>query len=169
MKLVREISKFIKKENKFNRVSITEKVLCNIQHEWIVTDRYIFRSFKFLLEAIPEDKKEFFMKNNILFLPSDGKLACALSQLQNCHTIIIFPDLMKILKSPIFERGIAVLAHELGHIYYEHSYKNIHPAKAQLEADSFVEDMGLKDSLIQILSDYENQASSERLAKLKGN
>lgn len=169
MRLVKEISKYIKKENKNNQVSITEKFLSNIQHEWILTDRYYFRAFKFLLEAIPEDKQAFFMKNKVLFLPSDGKLACALSELRDCHTILVFPDLMKILKSPIFERGIAVLAHELGHIYYEHSYKDIHPAKAQFEADSFVEDMGLKNALIEILSDYESEASTDRISKLMEN
>lgn len=159
----------IQKQDNKTQVSITEKYLSHIQHQWILTDRYYFRAFKFLLEAIPEDKQQFFMRETILFLPSDGRLACALSQLKDCHTILVFPDLMKILKSPVFERGIAVLAHELGHLYHEHSYKNIHPTKAQFEADSFVDEMGLKNALVDVLMDYDSEESSLRINKLNHN
>lgn len=90
------------------------------------------------------------MREKVVFLNSSGHFACALSA-QKEHIVIVFPELKKLLFSPLFEEALPILAHELGHIVYGHSERQIAPIVAQLEADYFAVQMGLKKELLKFL------------------
>ena len=139
-------------------------------HEWILKNKYLSRSFEILFESFDRELLEVF-DNKLLFIKTEGKWASALSSLDQFHIILIYPDLRKLLNSPLMVRGVAVMAHEVGHIYLGHPKKNIESHKAQLEADYFACRLGFKKELIDFLSEYPNswecQTRLENLKQLK--
>ena len=74
---------------------------------------------------------------------------------------------MQILRSPSIYHGIAILAHELGHIYYQHTEQKIDTLKAQIEADDFAFELGLGEELQEILLDHVHSVDCRvRISKL---
>lgn len=134
-----------------------KKLLSYPYHSWIAEDPIINRSFTNLVNSFDLKVLEFFERSKkLVFIQATGTLACSLSTIENAHIIIIFPDLHRLLKSASPEHGIAILVHELGHIYHGHSGKNIHPLKAQIEADIFATSLGFGHQLQDILMDYQD-------------
>jgi len=124
-------------------------------HEWILDNKYYERAFRILVESFNGQVLDFFLNNkSVVFIKANGRLSCALSSLEKYHVVIIFPDLCQIFESASPMRGVAILAHELGHIYYNHSAQTILPLKAQLEADAFTASLGLGSDLQDVLLDY---------------
>jgi Zn-dependent protease with chaperone function len=141
------------------------KFFARPEHSWIVTNRYIKDKFDELFEVLPKNTLKFISKNaEIVFQPSAGKFAAAVTN-HNTHVIVVFPELMTLLKSPMNEDAIAIILHELGHIILEHGNKKIEPIEAQVEADRFAADLGYASALAEFL---ENQPESmEKRVRLK--
>lgn len=124
-------------------------------HYWINENKYIKGVFEDLFDLLPEKILQFFIDGPpLLFLISNGRYSCALS-VKNSSVIVVFPELMKLLKSPATYHAMAILAHEIGHIYLEHGHKDIDPLKAQIEADKFASDLGLGHQIESFLNDLE--------------
>lgn len=103
----------------------------------------------------------------LVFLRANGKLSCALSTIDNSYLTLIFPELEKYLLSASPEYGFAILAHEIGHIYYGHPERKIDPLEAQFEADKFAFDLGLGRELLMALKDFPpSDESLERISHL---
>ncbi|MGK0366876.1 MAG: hypothetical protein ACI9QD_000006 [Thermoproteota archaeon] len=120
-------------------------------HDWITENRYIKATFQELFSIIPNKTQRFFIDTAIIqFLPSSGKYSCALTK-ESSHVIIVFPELMQLLRSPMMDHSLAILTHELGHIIYEHGKKDIDPLEAQVEADQFSIDLGFAVQLEEFL------------------
>jgi hypothetical protein len=66
----------------------------------------------------------------------------------------VFPELIQLLKSASAFHGIAILAHELGHIYHQHTEQKIDTLTAQIEADEFALDLGFGEELQEVLLDH---------------
>jgi predicted Zn-dependent protease len=161
------LGKFLNK-NKYELIHVKRKLMSSPHHQWIVNDQHLNRSFQTLLEHLPPESYRFFMQKDILFLRVGGELAGAFRGGQENGYVLVFDDLIKMLKSAAWYLGIAVLAHELGHLYYNHSNKSIDTQQAQLEADDFARQCGLARELIQVLSDYSEQENAyERIERLK--
>ena len=126
-------------------------------HQWIVDDPHLKRIFQILLEMLDDRAINYFQQQRpVAFFYSAGKYSCCLGAIGNFNSIIVFPDLIKILKSASLEHGLAILAHEIGHLLYDHSNLQIHPLQAQFQADDFVCQLGLGKHLKDILLDHEN-------------
>jgi hypothetical protein len=124
-------------------------------HEWIKSDLPLKRSFQTLIDSFSDKTAHFFNESApLLFVAASGTLACSLNASHEENIIIVFPDLHRMLRSSSPSHGIAVLAHELGHIFYEHSRKKIPPLKAQIQADRFAFELGFAEELRDILLDY---------------
>lgn len=90
----------------------------------------------------------------IAFVPANGTLSCAIHSKDHMAFVLIFSDLAKILRSGYPDRGLAILAHELGHIFYRHHDGRIMDAlEAQVEADKFCVMLGLGKELQEVLLD----------------
>lgn len=154
---------------KQKRDEIKEAFFRSSHHSWISKDRYIKRAFAFLLDNLNEEAIRFLHpnKNEAFFIRGSGRLGTALGAKKNTHLIIVYPDLVKMLTSGAPLMGVAVLAHELGHIVKGHSFKMIDPLQAQCEADEFAYEMGLGHELQEVLMDQGQSIETKtRIARL---
>ena len=138
-------------------------------HAWISEDRYIKRAFVFLLDNLTEEGLAFLHpnKNAAFFIKGNGRLGTALGTKKNTHLILVYPDLIKMLTSGAPLMGVAVLAHELGHLIKGHSFKMIDPLEAQCEADQVAYEMGLGNELQEVLMDQPNTLETKvRISRL---
>ena len=87
-----------------------------------------------------------------LFVRSNGRYACSVSSLQQ-NVIIIFPEVYRLLTKTYDGWAKAVMAHEVGHLYLDHSENSDDPMEAQVDADNFACDMGYLEELENFLHD----------------
>ena len=123
-------------------------------HQWISEDRIIKRSIEILLDSLTPNQIQFFIKNPTYFIPCQAQLSCAIGRTQNHHLILVFPELIKLLKSGSAFNGIAILAHELGHVFHRHTENKIDTLTAQIEADQFAFDLGFGEELQEVLLEH---------------
>lgn len=124
----------------------------NSLHEWVLNDENINNSIDIFFNSFSAELFEFFnQEKNLLMVPSSGEWACAIPHSGKYHLILIYPELIGILKSKNFRIGLAILAHEIGHIFLRHSERKIDPMDAQYEADYFAYLLGFGVELIQFL------------------
>ncbi len=161
---------FIKK-NKLSSTEIKENFKRNFledkNHRWISEDKTIRRSLDILLSSLSVNQIQFFTKHQTFMIPCQAHLSCAIGKTQNHHLILIFPELMQMLKSASALHGVAILAHELGHIYHQHTENKIDTLTAQIEADQFAYDLGFGEELQEVLLDHDQSVDCRvRIAKL---
>ena len=134
------------------------------QHQWMKQSRYIEIHFIDFFEYIPlKTINKLFADTDIYFVPSNGKYSCNVSS-QNEEVIIIFPELLQLLKAPFDGYAKAILSHELGHIFHQHSRQAIEPMAAQIEADRFAVKLGYGNELAEFLE--EQSESLEKRVRL---
>lgn len=126
----------------------------NSAHQWILLDKELSRAFEIALGSLSANACEYFLeKREVVFIPSSGTLACALSCTPATDLVLIFPDLIKVFHSASYFRGVSIILHELGHLYYEHSKKVMDILEAQVEADYFAYQCGFGHELQEVLLD----------------
>lgn len=139
---------------KTKRENFLKSFLSDANHRWINEDRLIKRGVMLLIEALEERHLDFFTKHPTYLIPCQAHLSCAIGRTQNHHLILVFPELTQILRSASSIHGVAILAHELGHIYYQHTENKIDTLQAQIEADDFAFQLGFGEELQEILLDH---------------
>jgi hypothetical protein len=163
---------FLKKSKPINDTKTKKEhfinsFLSNTNHRWINEDRMIRRGVIILLDALEQKHINFFLKHPTYFIPCQAHLSCAIGRTQNHHLILVFPELIQILRSASSIHGVAILAHELGHIFYQHTENKIDTLQAQLEADDFAFQLGFGEELQEILLDHVSSADCRlRISKL---
>jgi hypothetical protein len=139
---------------KTKRENFLKSFLSDGNHRWINEDRLIKRGVTILIESLEEKHLDFFTKHPTYLIPCQAHLSCAIGRTQNHHLILVFPELTQILRSASSVHGIAILAHELGHIFYQHTENKIDTLQAQIEADDFAFQLGFGEELQEILLDH---------------
>jgi hypothetical protein len=146
---------------KKNRPSLSEQksnfkkaFLNDANHAWINEDRITRRSIEILLDSMSNQQIQFFLKHPTFMIPCQAHLSCAIGRTQNHHLILVFPELIQLLKSASAFHGVAILAHELGHIYHQHTEHKIDTLTAQIEADQFAFELGFGEELQEVLLDH---------------
>jgi hypothetical protein len=134
--------------------SFKQYFLKDHNHQWIKEDSTTTRSISILLDSLNENHIQFFNKHPTYLIPCQAHLSCAIGRTQNHHLILIFPELIQLLKSASAFQGVAILAHELGHIYHQHTENKIDTLTAQIEADQFAYDLGFGEELQEVLLDH---------------
>ena len=133
-------------------------------HQWIKENSFLQRVFEDFFTNLPEDILLFLAKNKVLFLKTNGKYSCAVNLPRHHQAIIVFPELYQLLNSAAPDYGLAILAHEIGHLWAKHSTKKIDPLEAQIEADRFALDLGHGRELAEILE--EQPKSKDMMVRL---
>jgi len=137
---------------------------------WILRQKNLKRSVEILFDSMNKEVISFFSEKELAMIQSQGLWAATLYPTENLFLIIIFPNLLELLNSQNCYLGIGVLAHEIGHIYLEHSKRNLMPMEEQFEADAFAAKIGFGKELLNFLSMYpdskECRIRKERLVKL---
>ena len=165
---------FSRKNTKYNSLKIDklhhflEAKFINLPYNsWIRNDKYFRRGLKELIHSLNKKQAVHFLKSrDIAFVTATGQLSCTLTYDLDMDVVIIFPDLLKMLYSASPRSGIAVLAHEFGHIYNEHSNKDISIIDAQVEADLFAYEIGFGKELHEILLQYNSLDCRTRVTYL---
>lgn len=120
--------------------------LGNPHHYWIREDRYIKASIEDFIEVLPLKVLKFLVANEVTLVLSNGRYGLSLKN-QERGVILVFPELKKMLMSPLPTDAFVVLAHEIGHLYYGHHEVAIDALEAQVEADRFAVEIGLAEDL----------------------
>ena len=136
-------------------------------HRWIVEDKIIARGVRILIESLEDKHITFFLQHPTYLIPCQAHLSCAIGRTKNHHLILVFPELIQILRSASSVHGLAILAHELGHIYHQHTENKVETLQAQIEADDFAFQLGFGEELQEILLDHVNSVDCRiRISKL---
>lgn len=137
------------------KITFEEKFYQNPLHKWILEDKYLSRGIQLFLDALtPDDKQNILArKRQLILTPASGRYSCAMNGTDKFEFIIVFPDLVQILKSASPERGVAILLHEAGHLTRRHSERSLTALEAQLEADRFCAKRGYAQALKDFLTD----------------
>lgn len=154
-----------KSENKFN--NLRDKILININNQWILQDKVISRAFFTLLDNLTtEQNTQLMTENQIIIIPASGEYSCLIHQPPHANVILLFPEIIKLLGNVDNDRGLSILAHEFGHIYHQHYKKKISPLDAQIEADDFALQAGFGHGLVEVLLGYSDIDSQTRVSVL---
>lgn len=147
--------------------SLKEKVFININNQWVLDDKALARALFYLMEKLTDDQKnQLLQEGQIIFIPISGEYSCLVHQVPDANVILLFPELIKLLKSVDNDRGLSILAHEFGHIYHQHYQRNISILESQIEADDFAFRAGFGHGLIEVLLGYNDIDSQTRVSVL---
>lgn len=147
-----------------------EGVFSRPEHGWIRADDGIARSFCVLVDGFTERARCLIEdREEILFHSSDGVLGSAFGGRDGLGVVIVYPDLRALLGSGAFMMGVAVLAHELGHIAFGHSERDVSVFVAQIEADYFAFLLGFgQETRALLLERTDSPNVRERIRHLDG-
>lgn len=152
---------------KQSREVVIKQFMEHPQHQWFAKDPILSRLFKIFCDSWPDQVVEFIANKKVLILQAEGHLACAMAPVRHSSVVLAFPDLINILRSASPIRGVAILAHEMGHLVLNHSSRKISNIEAQVEADEFAFHMGFGRELEQVLLEYEHSLDCRvRIARL---
>ncbi len=147
-----------------SKPEIIKFILEQEEHKWIHADAYVLANMQDFLERMPRRVlHKVFCEKMTIFVRANGRFACTVSSLQQ-NVIIVFPELYTLLTKTYDGWAKAVLAHEVGHIYLEHSKMPADPMEAQVDADTFACEMGYLEELESFL--HEQGESVEKRVRL---
>lgn len=145
------------------RTLILKKIINLPHNNWLREEKQIAYSIGQLVAHFHHKALNFMEKGkNIHFVKVYSDLGMCLTHDESIHIIALFPSLIKKLRCANPIEGIAVLAHEIGHLYYGHHKKLTDPLQSQLEADIFAYSLGLGESLLDVLYNYSNYPQVEK-------
>ena len=147
-----------------------QRLLSRPEHGWIRADAGVARAFRVLAGGFTErTRAPMEGRENVLFHLSGGVLGSSFGGRDGLGVVIVHPDLHALLRSGAFMTGVAVLAHELGHIALDHSGRNVGALAAQLEADRFAFLMGFgRETRALLLEHAGAPGAPERVRALEG-
>ncbi|MBY0412838.1 MAG: hypothetical protein K2Q18_01670, partial [Bdellovibrionales bacterium] len=87
------------KSGKAKKEKFIASFLNDSNHNWISNDRLIKRGVTILLDSLQEKHIDFFLKHPTYFIPCQAHLSCAIGRTQNHHLVLVFPELIQILRS----------------------------------------------------------------------
>jgi Zn-dependent protease with chaperone function len=127
------------------------------QNQWINKDPYFIKIFKLFFDHLDYQSINFLYHHpQLILIPIKGTLSCTISASSRYHMIVIFPELMELLKSSAYTQALAIMAHELGHIFHGHTQKKMMTIDAQKQADLYAFNQGYGDELIQVLTEFQH-------------
>ncbi len=143
-----------------------QELLLDPAHEWIRANKQYKRTFAEFFSRIPSLTINKIRARKLLILRCGAELSATITPPVDCNVILLFPEMQKMLLATDPSRGLAVLAHELGHIVCEHSQRAIENIDAQIEADAFASSLGFKDEIITLLLRENTSEAWSRLQAL---
>lgn len=147
--------------------SFKNHLFLNPYNHWLLNEKHISRAFLELIDKFnPAHQRELINGGDIIIQPVSGEYSCLVQTPKDASVLLLFPELISSLKNVNNERALSILAHEFGHLYYQHHRKNIATLEAQIEADDFAYELGLAHSLVEVLLKYQDIDSQTRVSVL---
>lgn len=151
-------------KKKLSKTELIDYVMGMPEHSWMSQDQYLKANMLDFLERLPlRVLDKVFMEKATVFAPSTGRYACSVSNVHR-SVVIIFPEVYQLLTKTYDGWAKAVLAHELGHVYLDHTANMDDPMEAQVDADNFAMDMGYLEELESFL--YDQPESVEKRVRI---
>lgn len=123
------------------------------EHKWLLDDKFIHANFYDFLTTLPKNLLQKLIKvNGVRYFPSTGKYGCAINS-SGFNVVLVFPEIINLLKSTAKSNFKGILAHELGHIILGHGHRSLTQLEAQVEADRFACELGFLDDIEEFLMD----------------
>jgi hypothetical protein len=134
------------------------------EHHWMRENQYVQAHFKDFFDRLPRRvMKKVFIQDQTIFVRANGRFACSVSNAYQ-SVVIIFPEVYNMLTKTYDGSAKAILAHELGHVYLDHTENMDDPMEAQVDADNFACEMGYLEELETFL--HEQPDSVEKRVRL---
>lgn len=157
-----QMKNLIKKE--LTKKELVDYVFSLEEHHWIRENQYVHAHFKDFFDRMPRRvMNKVFIEDRTILVRSSGRFACSVSNAYQ-SVIIIFPEVYTLLTKTYDGWAKAVLAHELGHVYLDHTENMEDPMEAQVDADNFACEMGYLEELESFL--HEQRDSVEKRVRL---
>jgi hypothetical protein len=148
------INLFQFKTKSVNKKKFIEDFFKDPNHQWINNNSELKKSINILLNDLTDNHIQFFSKHKTYIIPCEANLSCAIGKTKDNHLILVFPELFQMLQSASRTHGLAILAHELGHIYHQHTENKVNTLQAQIEADEFAFNLGYGEELQEVLLEH---------------
>ncbi len=159
--------KFFAKSKSSKRTEFIVQFFNDPNHAWIRSNERYKKVFLMLLSELKIDHINYFKNNPTYFIPCNAVLSCAILNQKDKNMILVFKELLTLLESSKYTEAVAILLHEMGHIYYRHSEKKIDQLDAQIEADDFAFQMGYGEELANVLLEHAHSIDCRvRISKL---
>ena len=129
------------------------------EHElntWILRPSNLLPSLHILFDSMDDEVISFFTGKELAMVTCQGLWAATVHPQKNLFLIIVFPNLLDLINSTNYRLGLAVLAHEMGHIFMDHSKRDLNPMEEQFEADLFAARLSFGKEILNFLSLYPN-------------
>ncbi len=130
------------------------------EHTWFLESPQITDVFNRLYSVTENHENVRQFLNQTIFTPSNGQYASAVKA--NVNLIIIYPELIYLMKSGKENQAIGILFHEIGHLILDHQGRGISNDLAQIEADLFSLELGYGEFLLSFLNE---QRKSDQIEK----
>lgn len=153
----------IPKHDKNSAEGFCSIIFSNPHHAWIQDCTFTKRNLSILFSSFSPMVRRKLLQKNIVLAPCNDVMSAAISFTDKGNVILLFPELLRTLRSADPSDAFAVLAHEIGHIYLEHSDRKIPTMQAQHEADAFACEQGFHTELENLLGRSSTSESTERL------
>lgn len=159
------LSLFTKKS--LPKAELTNQLLNMSVHSWIKNDNNLKRLFEYFFKTIDKKYIEFIVQHNIQFISTNEKFSYSIDAFSGTKAIIILPMLKKLMLSPLKLQALAVITHELGHLYLNHGKSDKKILQKQIEADLFAANLGFAQELQDFLLDNDSSIDTKvRVSKL---
>lgn len=132
-------------------------------HQWINERPMIRKNLETLFKLIPGPTLWRLNRRRFVIAPCNGNMSATISLPKETNVILLFPDLITNLESANPADAYAIIAHELGHIFFNHSKQNMSAMRAQHEADLFACQLGLFEEMESLLGRSCSSELTERL------
>lgn len=154
-----------KRQENSEKNDLTLALLHCPEHAWIQADSQLLRIMVSFIFDLPQEVLRFINQNKVIFLATNGRYSCSIDLPDSKKVILLFPEILELLKQVNTRKGLAILAHEIGHLYFEHAGKKTHYLSAQLEADHFACKLGYQKEIEEIIS---SECSGDELSQRLG-
>ncbi len=128
----------------------------NESNLWILKFPRVLKAIQALFKSMDVNTLKALLKIDFAIVTCQGLWASTINPQKKLYLIIVFPNLLDLLDSLNYRIGLAVLAHEIGHIFLEHAKKDLSELEEQFEADLFAVNLGFERELLEFLSFYPN-------------
>lgn len=132
-------------------------------HAWLNSRPLAKKNLKSFFRLFPERILKRVLRKNIILALCNGNMSATISTPKDSSVILVFPDLLKNLEAADPSDAFAILAHEIGHIYLEHSKQRKSVIHTQHEADMFACKIGLFEEMESLLGRGSSSELTERL------
>jgi hypothetical protein len=140
------------KKKKTPSINHKKRFFSHPLHQWMSENKYIQAAMDDWYDQLPKKFQNYLHRVSPLILKCSRNMAFSAPNIDNPF-IVLFPETVRLLSSTVYRGGLAVISHELAHLYLSHGSKKIHHIEAEVQADLLTCEMGHAFALSELIED----------------